>query len=490
MSAVSSAPLPAAALPAARSLLAWWRRRSLRARLTAASTVVIAIGMAAAGVLLVWRLQAGLLAGVDTMVGQQARDIATALRDGQSTSALTASGDTAIVQVVAAGTGRVVASSANIEGEPPLFAVHPAADPVVHPALHPAADTPTESPTEYDTTLPLGGEGGYRVAALATSTPSGLEFVYVARSTSEITASVGQLVFALVIVLPVLMVAFALLAWLLVGRALRPVEAMRQQAERIPGTAPRHRLAPPPTEDELARLAATFNSLLDRIDTAARQQRQFVADAAHELRSPVAALRAQLDIEAGHPELPSAPADRAALAADAARLGRLVDDLLTLARLDASPHLLRRAVDLDDLVIAEIRRARALATCDIIASGVSAGRVLGDPDALDRVVRNVLDNATRHARHQVAVVVRTDFEAGAVTLIVADDGAGIPPADRERVFQRFTRLEPGRPRSGGAGLGLAIIHEVVTAHGGTVRIEDNHPGARVIITLPAAPATS
>jgi signal transduction histidine kinase len=471
MSAGSSTPPSAAILPGGRALIAWWRRRSLRARLTAASTVVIAIGMAAAGALLVWRLQAGLLAGVDTTVGQQAGDIATALRDGQSASALTASGDTAIVQVVAAGTGRVVTSSANIEGEPPLFAVHPAAG----------------TPTRYDTTLPLDGEGGYRVAALATPTPSGLEFVYVARSTSEISASVGQLVFGLTIVAPVLMVAFALLAWLLVGRALRPVETMRQQAERIPGTAPRHRLAPPPTGDELARLAATFNSLLDRIDIVARQQRQFVADAAHELRSPVAALRAQLDIEAGHPELPTVPADRAALAADAARLGRLVDDLLTLARLDASPHLPRRAVDLDDLVIAEIRRARALATCDIVASGVSAGRVLGDPDALDRVVRNVLDNATRHARHQVAVAVRTDFEAGAVTLAVADDGPGIPPADRERVFQRFTRLEPGRPRSGGAGLGLAIIHEVVIAHGGTVRIEDNQPGARVIITLPIGP---
>jgi signal transduction histidine kinase len=197
----------------------------------------------------------------------------------------------------------------------------------------------------------------------------------------------------------------------------------------------------------------------------------------------VASLRAQLDIEAGHPSLPIAPADRLELAGDAERLSRLVDDLLILARLDAAPGMPRDPVDLDDLVLAEIRRVRARTTCEIDASGVSGGRVLGDADALDRVVRNVLDNATRYAVGRVTVAVRADV--GGVVLTVADDGAGIAPADRERVFQRFVRLDTGRARvGGGAGLGLAIVREVVAAHQGSVRIESNHPGARLVITLP------
>lgn len=441
--------------------MSWWRRRSLRARLTTASTVVIAVGMAAAAAVLIWRLQTNLLGGLDATVTQQAQAVAGALGQGQSTVSLTEAGDVAMVQVVAAD-GHVVASSANIAGEPPLFDFRPT----------------TSTPTVRDTTVvPLGTGERYRVAALLTGSS---DAVYVARSTAEITSSVNQVLLELAVGVPILVLAFAVLGWLLVGRALRPVETMRQQAERIPGGP---RLALPATRDELARLATTFNALLDRIDSAARRQREFVADAAHELRSPVASLRAQLDIEADHPELPIAPADRLELAGDAERLARLVDDLLTLARLDAAPGMPRDPVDLDDLVLAEIRRVRARTSCEIDASGVSGGRVLGDADALDRVVRNVLDNATRHASTRVTVAVRAD--RGGVVLTVADDGPGIAAADRERVFQRFVRLDTGRARTGGgAGLGLAIVHEVVTAHRGTVRIEDNGPGARLVITLP------
>jgi signal transduction histidine kinase len=398
---------------------------------------------------------------LDTMLTQQASEVASALGNGQTPVSLTASGDVAVVQVVAAD-GHVVASSANIAGEPPLFDFRPT----------------TGAPTVRDTTVvAFDTADSYRVAALS----SGQEAVYVARSTAEIASSVNQLLLELAVGVPILVLAFAALGWLLVGRALRPVETMRQQAERIPGGKPQQRLALPVTRDELTRLATTFNALLDRVDGAARRQREFVADAAHELRSPVASLRAQLDIEADHPELPIAPADRLELAGDAERLARLVDDLLTLARLEAAPGLLRDPVDLDDLVLAEIRRVRARTTCEIDAGGVSGGRVLGDADALDRVVRNVLDNATRHARGRVTVSVRA--VSGTVMLTVADDGEGIAPVDRQRVFQRFARLDAGRARAG-AGLGLAIVREVVAAHQGAVRIEDNHPGARIVITLP------
>lgn len=443
----------------------WWRRRSLRARLTVASTAVIAVGVAAAATILVWRLQTSLLANLDSTVVQQAQNVAATVHTGRTSVALTESGDTSLAQVVSAD-GSVLAASANIEGEPPLFDIRP---------------TSTTPAVRDSTVTQLGTDGRYRVATMLTTAPGGAA-VYVARSTAEITTSVDNLMFALVVGAPLTVLALAVLGWWLVGRALRPVEIMRRQAGAIPGTDGRTRLALPPTRDELARLAATFNALLDRIDDARHRQRQFVADAAHELRSPIASLRAQLDIEAGHPAL---PADRLALAGDAERLSHLVDDLLVLARLDAAPVLRRDQVDLDDLVLAEVRRVRSRAACEIDAGGVSAGRVLGDAGALDRVVRNVLDNAARHATARVTVAVRT--ERNGVTLTVADDGPGIAPGDRLRVFDRFVRLDADRTRAvGGTGLGLAIVRDVVTAQHGTVHIEDNEPGVRVVITLPGA----
>jgi signal transduction histidine kinase len=294
----------------------------------------------------------------------------------------------------------------------------------------------------------------------------------------------------------------ALVGWLLVGRALRPVDVIRRQAAAIPGTDLHQRLDVPPSDDELGRLAQTFNDLLERIAIAADRQRRFVADAAHELRTPLATLRARLEIDLRHPpegEGNAKIADTRQLSLQqVTRLAALVDDLLQLARLDANTRLHRRPIDLDDLVWETVREAREGGAPHLDTTGISPVRVLGDPVALHRVIRNLIRNAVRYADQTVTVRLFRDSPpagirasasvGGIATLIIADDGPGIPLADRERVFERFVRLDEGRDRdAGGTGLGLAIVADIVTAHGGRVRIDDNHPGAKVWVELPALP---
>jgi signal transduction histidine kinase len=232
-------------------------------------------------------------------------------------------------------------------------------------------------------------------------------------------------------------------------------------------------------------LADTLNDLLARIEGATARQRQFVADAAHELRNPLAALRAELEINARHPE--ATPTSATDLLAETVRLSELVDDLLALARLDADIRPRPAPVDLDDLVLEHVVRIRGTAAHRIDTKGVRASRVHGDPNALRRVIANLVDNALRHAAASVTLEL-TGSRTG-VRLVVADDGPGIRVADRERVFERFTRLDDARSRdAGGSGLGLAIVREIVTAHGGRIQIEDNDPGARFVVVLPAGGA--
>lgn len=443
----------------------WWARRSLRARLTAAAAAIIVVAIAGAAALLVVRLQASLLANLDTTVIQRVEAVAAGAANGRLPHPLPVSGEgAAAVQVIAAD-GKVVTSSANVDGEDRLFGFPGGrGDAVVR-----TVDGPSLAAT-------------YRAAAVTTPTPTGLVTVYAGLPTTGITQSVSELVRTLAVGVPAVIVLLAVVGWLLVGRALRPVETLRRQAAAIPGTDLHRRLDPAPANDELGRLAATINELLARIETATGRQRQFVADAAHELRSPLAAMRADLEIATRHPNRASTSAITPDLLGDTIRLSQLVDDLLQLARLDAKPHPHRQPVDLDDLLLDEARRARGRGP-RIDSTGICAVRVSGDPHALGRVVQNLVDNAVRHA--ETTVTLRLSRVDTGVTLVVADDGPGILRADRDRIFERFTRLDDARSRdAGGSGLGLAIVHDVVTAHGGHVHVEDNHPGARFTINLP------
>ncbi len=442
---------------------------SLRARLTAAAAVVVGVAVSGAAALLVWRVEATLVADLDLAAARQAVAVAASTAQGGA-PAISASeaGDTA-VQVVN-GRGEVIASSPNIEGEPRLFTFPPA--------------LPTETPAVRTVaTVPLGDGSDYRVAAVAGRRAGTGYTVYVGLPLAPVRQTVTALTASLVVGVPLLATLLGVLTWLLVGRALRPVENLRRQAAGISAADFGRRLEVPPTGDELSRLAVTINDMLARLDASVSRQRRFVADAAHELRSPVASIRAQLEVaEAQVP--PDGRTAEHALAEDARRLSALVDDLLALASLDAHPIPRSDPVDLDDVVLDEVLSVRLRSSVVVDISRLSGARVLGDRAMLARAVRNVLDNAARYASS--AVRVQLTASADTVTLVVADDGLGIPPDDRQRVFERFTRLDGARGRdAGGVGLGLAIVHDVVTAHGGRVTIGDNHPGTELMIVLPS-----
>jgi signal transduction histidine kinase len=230
-----------------------------------------------------------------------------------------------------------------------------------------------------------------------------------------------------------------------------------------------------------------MNRMLERLQRAHARQRRFVADASHELRSPVASIRQHAEVALAHPDRTTAAELAATVLAEDLRVQRLVEDLLLLARADE--HALpprRRQVDLDDLVFDEARRLRDATGLHVDVGAVSAGRVEGDPAGLRRVLRNLGDNAARHASARVGFALAE--RDGVAVLVVDDDGPGIPPGDRERVLERFVRLDDARARdAGGSGLGLAIVAELVAAHGGAVGIADGPlGGARVQVTLPRA----
>ncbi|HZM30869.1 MAG TPA: HAMP domain-containing sensor histidine kinase, partial [Acidimicrobiales bacterium] len=274
------------------------------------------------------------------------------------------------------------------------------------------------------------------------------------------------------------------ISWQVVGRALRPVESIRAQVAEIGGSGRIDRRIPEPAgHDEVWRLARTMNEMLERLQAAAGRQRRFVADASHELRSPLASLRTQLEVGRDYAHRGDGGVDDQL--AEVERMERLVGDLLLLAKADERRLVVRsRPLDLRAVVLDEAERARAQARVRLDTAAVTPATVHGDPEGLARVVRNLLENATRYARERVELTLAE--HDGRVELSVADDGPGIPAEARERVFERFARLDEGRARdAGGTGLGLAIVREVVRAHGGSVTVGGD-AGARFVVALPPA----
>jgi signal transduction histidine kinase len=287
---------------------------------------------------------------------------------------------------------------------------------------------------------------------------------------------------------PVGVLVVGLLAWWVVGRILRPVERLRHQLLDITAHDLSRRVPVPRTGDELQRWAITTNETLDRLEAAVGRYRSFVDDAAHELRSPLASLISTLEVAAAHPERADLPAAIGTALTKAGRLRRLTDDLLLLSRLDRGRPVDRRVVDLDALVAEQIAERRFSGHGPRYVMSTVDAPVLGDEGQLERVLRNLLDNAARFARGEVRVTLSRS--AGSVVLEVLDDGPGIAVADRGRVFDRFTRLDPARDqRHGGAGLGLAIARDIVRGHGGHIEIADSVAGARVVVRLPELAAS-
>ncbi|WP_432894495.1 sensor histidine kinase [Kribbella sp. CA-245084] len=271
----------------------------------------------------------------------------------------------------------------------------------------------------------------------------------------------------------------------MVGQALRPVERIRSRVQGIGTRDLTERVPVPETRDEIARLAVTMNEMLDRLETGQATQRAFVADASHELRSPLATLTAALEVIEADTTGQAWHELRAVMGTETDRMRQLVEDLLLLAKADDTGIRMRQTdVDLDDLVAAEIQRLRSSMPELKVTGDVSPVRVVGDPARLGQVLRNLVDNAARAAH--TSVHLSTAEKDGSAIITVEDDGDGIPEADRQRVFERFVRLDTSRSRaSGGSGLGLSIAREITRAHNGTITLTSSSAGGTTaIVTLP------
>ena len=331
----------------------------------------------------------------------------------------------------------------------------------------------------------LEDQGPYAVVVHGVALAEGPGTVLVAASLEDAAQARNAVLPLLGIGLPLLLGLVAATVWLLTGRALRPVEEMSAEADRISALALDRRLPLPAAEDELRRLAETLNEMLERLDQAAARRARFVADASHELKSPLTAMRTMVDVAGREGAL---DADvMTDLSFEIERMQQLVSDLLILARHDESQRPERVAeVDLDQLAAASGSELRSGEKVRIDLSGIQPVRVMGDPDRTALLVRNVTDNAVRHA--ETTVWIETEERGGRARVIVSDDGPGVPTSEQARIFERFVRLDESRARNtGGTGLGLAVARAIARDHGGDLVVgESRHGGATFEAWIPAA----
>ncbi|MEU8905710.1 HAMP domain-containing sensor histidine kinase [Streptomyces mirabilis] len=322
-------------------------------------------------------------------------------------------------------------------------------------------------------------------ASASVGTPTGTILVQAFPNRAPAHTAVITLTWALVPCTALLVLLVAYLAWYAMGRALRPVESIRAEFADITAHSLQRRVPVPDSDDEVASLAETMNGTLDQLQRAVGRLRTFTSDASHELRGPLTTLKARLELALARPDRAEWTAVGNEALRDTTRLEDIVTDLLLLARLDARQPLKLQPLCVTDLLRRTLAERYPGQPVVLVADSEPDEAVLGSRTALARLFTNLLDNALRHAHSTVTVEVRhTEHE---VVVEVSDDGRGIPEPDRERVFDRFTRLDNARTRSeGGTGLGLAIARDIATAHGGTLTAESPRTtdgGARLLLII-------
>jgi signal transduction histidine kinase len=429
--------------------------RSVRGRTTLGATAVVAVALLAGAFTFYGVLDASIRSSAESAAEQRAEELAHRLDGpgGRGVGAL----DDEIVQIVD-GIGAVRAASEEAQDELGSSALPVDDDPRIvtidgTPMLVVSEDT------EGDQTLVL------------------------AVPIDDDDDALSTVALLLTIAVPLLLVLVAVTTWLVVGRALRPVTRIREEVDGITAERLHRRVEVPPSADEIAALATTMNGMLDRLDASATAQRRFVSDASHELRSPLATIRQHAELAQAHPATTSIGELAEVVSDEGLRLQGIVESLLLLARLDEGAGSHAEPIDLDDIALSEVRRLRARGL-DVDGSGIHAARVHADPRLMGQLLRNLADNAARHAVGRIAIGVTSS--GAAVFVTVEDDGRGVPPEERERIFERFVRLDEARSRdAGGSGLGLAIARGIATASGGTVTIDDSRwGGARFVVALP------
>ncbi|MEU7576256.1 HAMP domain-containing sensor histidine kinase [Streptomyces sp. NPDC041068] len=324
------------------------------------------------------------------------------------------------------------------------------------------------------------------IAVVRTPSPQGERYVYALTVLDAVSDAERALGVTVLVGGPLVVLLTGLIAWSVTGAALRPVEAIRRELAAVTADRLSRRVPAPGGQDEITSLARTVNDTLERLERSVTRQREFVADASHELRNPIAATRAELELALLKQPAPETAASLEQALDSTVRLEHIAADLLLLARLDARQPPTAQLVDLSLLAAEKIARRRS-ARVPLLLEAEDPVLVRADPGQLERLLANLLDNAQRFADSEVRVTAATDPATGTALLEVSDDGPGIPPEAREKVFDRFTRLEADRNRtSGGTGLGLAIAREIAQAHGGTLRVAPSTRGARFVLRLPAA----
>lgn len=443
----------------------------IRARVTGSATVVVALTLLLAGVLLLVLLQQSLVAGIDANLASRAQEVAVQAETAhgiRGTIPSTAQ-QTSLVQVIDAH-GTIVAATANMRGDDNEYESPVLTNPPV--SGHAATSTLTDSP--------LDRGGAFRVLAKPIVMKGAPGWVYVATSLDPVRAATSSVILLFAIGLPLLLIIVGFTVWRAVSQALRPVDLIRKQASGISAVDLTQRVPVPGSNDEIGKLAAAMNQMLGRLEASAIRQNQFIGDASHELRSPLTALRAQVDVALAHPQATEVTRVLGIVHEQVTRMSMLTEDLLFLARsTEVAPMVLPASVDLDELVLGEVHRLRELHGPDIVLERVDATRILGSHRDLARALRNLTDNACDHAETEIRIALIVHNAVAEIT--VTDDGDGVPLADRERLFERFARIEDARSRNlsgGGFGLGLAIARQIALSHGGTLTIHDRADGNR------------
>ncbi len=436
--------------------------------------IVTAVFSVVGGGALLLQLSSSLTRSVDTSLTVQCRALSASLGAGQSLNPVPASvGEAAFFQVV--GTrGRVLFSSPSVEGQDPLVKV-----------------TPRGTSTTFITmsTAPIGTQDRYRVCAQRASYHGSPVVVVVGQSLRSSDQSLHDVRGLLLLAGPLLLALVGSLTWLLVGRALAPVESIRSKVAELSLQNLGERIPEPDSGDEIARLASTMNDMLERLNRSHRLQQAFVSDASHELKSPLAAAYTEVEVSLAHPDVTDWARSARDLLGDLERMRRIIDDLLVLAQHDeGSRSREREVVDIAAITQSECDDASRWSPVPIECHAASPLHVEANASDLSRAIRNVVENAVRHATSQVVVNVLS--HADEVDVNVFDDGPGIAETDRERIFDRFTRLDEARSReAGGSGLGLAIARAVMERHGGSVWLESTSPRTQFVLRLPLAPFT-
>lgn len=451
------------------------RRRLTPGTVRSRVTIVAGLALTAAvtiGIVVVYLLQ---LNSAQRAIKDQLHEYATAIeksaRAGAFPDPLPPSNldPYAAAQVLTAD-GRVLAATSTLRGRPALYILPTGSSTPVRQKAADAVVPRAVVAAVYGRHVTVGG----RSVSIVTG------------STSPLVRQVKVTFTWLVLIgLPALLLLACATVWLVVGRALRPVERIRRAVTDITDISAAgltQRVPEPGTDDEIGHLAQTMNAMLARLEDSARRQRRFVAEASHELRSPLTAIRTGLEVGLAHPDRAPWPKIAERTVKQATRLEELINDLLLLAKTDAGAAAARQQRVRLAPLLAEIKATTAATAITIELDASPDVVVTGNPADLSRVFRNVIDNAVRYAR--AAVRIRASGADGIVRVDIADDGPGIPAEERERVFDRFVRLDASREHiSGSTGLGLAIAKEIITAHQGTITISGPDEGGALVTVL-------